>query len=224
MASNSGKKAANNLVRHTSACPASSAFTAGTGHSAAARSKCSTHFLSSVAERGPASQATVDPRSTPARITLAFALSGAALITLADSALSPSSFHHSGLATSAHTSDVSIPKPNAAASAHHSEPTGQRSLASRSRCAASTTCPELESTAPRPWLLCASPPWRGTAGHQRAALRSRRPSAQRSGPASPHSRDPAAAPPLHPPSPSAAPSPACDTPRAASKHQGSPDS
>eukprot|EP00964_Phaeocystis_antarctica_P145548 scaffold111634_cov45-Phaeocystis_antarctica.AAC.3 len=63
---------------------------------------------------------------------------GAALKTLADSALSPSSFHHSGLATSAHSFARSISKAHAVASAQPSEPTGQRSLASRYRCAAST--------------------------------------------------------------------------------------
>ena len=57
-------------------------------------------FLSSAAERGPASQALVShsscPHSTIARIWWASKASGAALTTLADSALSPSSFHHSG--------------------------------------------------------------------------------------------------------------------------------
>ena len=40
------------------------------GHSAAARSKCVAAFLSSAAERGPASQAAHNPLSTAARIWL----------------------------------------------------------------------------------------------------------------------------------------------------------
>eukprot|EP00964_Phaeocystis_antarctica_P039777 scaffold22752_cov52-Phaeocystis_antarctica.AAC.4 len=74
---------------------------------------------------------------------------GAALITLADSALSPSSFHHSGLATSAHSSRRSLSKAFAVARPQPSEPACRRSLASRYRCAASTKCPELESAVPR---------------------------------------------------------------------------
>ena len=42
---------------------------------------------------------------------------GAAVTTLADSALSPSSFHHSGLATPAHCSDRSMSKATAVTSA-----------------------------------------------------------------------------------------------------------
>ena len=49
---------------------------------------------------------------------------GAALTTLADSALSPSSFHHSGLATSAHSDCRSMQKALAVACAQSSEPTG----------------------------------------------------------------------------------------------------
>eukprot|EP00964_Phaeocystis_antarctica_P074967 scaffold46200_cov66-Phaeocystis_antarctica.AAC.2 len=74
---------------------------------------------------------------------------GAAVTTLADSALSPSSFHHSGLATSAHSFHRSTPKACVVAFAQSSEPSGQRSLASRDRCAASTLCPELLSAPPR---------------------------------------------------------------------------
>eukprot|EP00964_Phaeocystis_antarctica_P003468 scaffold1873_cov74-Phaeocystis_antarctica.AAC.2 len=48
---------------------------------------------------------------------------GAALTTLADSALSSSSFHHSGLATSAHSFNCSVLKANAVAFAHFSKPT-----------------------------------------------------------------------------------------------------
>eukprot|EP00964_Phaeocystis_antarctica_P088905 scaffold56607_cov60-Phaeocystis_antarctica.AAC.1 len=81
---------------------------------------------------------------------MATTASGAALAILADSALSPSSFHHSGLATSSHTSCISMLKAHAVASAQPSEPTVERSLASRNRCAASTWCPELPSVAPRP--------------------------------------------------------------------------
>eukprot|EP00964_Phaeocystis_antarctica_P076108 scaffold47032_cov66-Phaeocystis_antarctica.AAC.3 len=68
----------------------------------------------------------------------ALASFGAALTTLADSALSPSSFHHSGLATSAHSFRTSVSKASAVALAQSSEPKGRRSLASRYRCAAST--------------------------------------------------------------------------------------
>jgi len=54
---------------------------------------------------------------------LACIKSGAALTTLADSALRPSSLHHSGLATSPHASCISMLKANAVAFAHISEPT-----------------------------------------------------------------------------------------------------
>eukprot|EP00964_Phaeocystis_antarctica_P002425 scaffold1260_cov51-Phaeocystis_antarctica.AAC.2 len=125
--------------RHQTALLARRAFTAGAGCSAAARSKCVAASLSSAAERGPASHTLPHcPRSTTARISLTAASLGAAPTTLADSALSPSSFHHSGLATSAHTSRASMLKAAAVASAQSSEPTGKRSLASRNRCAAST--------------------------------------------------------------------------------------
>ena len=109
---------------HKAALVASWAPTAGAGHSAAARSKCVAASLSSAAERGPTSQARHRPASTSARIWLATRSSGAALTTLADSALSPSSFHHSGLATSAHASCLSMSKAAAVASAQPSEPTG----------------------------------------------------------------------------------------------------
>eukprot|EP00964_Phaeocystis_antarctica_P002332 scaffold1204_cov51-Phaeocystis_antarctica.AAC.1 len=106
--------------------------------------------MSSAAERGPTSRTPPHrPISTNARTSLAFISSGAALTTLADSALSPSSFHHSGLATSAHSSRASMLKAAAVASAHISKPTRKRSLASRNRCAASTWCPELVSATPR---------------------------------------------------------------------------
>eukprot|EP00964_Phaeocystis_antarctica_P071810 scaffold43864_cov59-Phaeocystis_antarctica.AAC.4 len=74
---------------------------------------------------------------------------GTALTTLVDSALSPSSFHHPGLATSLHAFSFSRLKAPAVALAHFSGSTGKRSLASRNRCAASTKCPELDSAAPR---------------------------------------------------------------------------
>eukprot|EP00964_Phaeocystis_antarctica_P136981 scaffold101467_cov55-Phaeocystis_antarctica.AAC.1 len=64
------------------------------------------------------------PISTTARIWLAAISFGAALKALADNALSSSSFHHSGLATSAHTFRVSMLKAIAVALAHVSEPTG----------------------------------------------------------------------------------------------------
>eukprot|EP00964_Phaeocystis_antarctica_P153091 scaffold121198_cov48-Phaeocystis_antarctica.AAC.2 len=199
--------------RHDSASPVSSAFATGASDSAAARSKCAAASSSSAAERGPASQAPLKPVSTTARILRADSMFGAALTTLADSALSPSSFHHSGLATSSHASCRSFSKAIAVASAQSSEPTGKRSLASRYRGAASTSCPELSSTAPS-----------RTAGPQPAASGTGRPTARRCGPAPPRPRDPAAAPPHHPPSPFAASLASCETPRAAAKRQGSPGS
>eukprot|EP00964_Phaeocystis_antarctica_P154997 scaffold123950_cov63-Phaeocystis_antarctica.AAC.3 len=90
-------------MRHQHAISAYSALIAGASHSSAARSKCAAAFLSSAAERGPASQASLCPRSTTARMTCVSPSFGAALATLADSALSASSFHHSGLATSPHS-------------------------------------------------------------------------------------------------------------------------
>eukprot|EP00964_Phaeocystis_antarctica_P047222 scaffold27313_cov85-Phaeocystis_antarctica.AAC.2 len=160
------------LRRHKSASPASWAFIAGAVCSAAARSKCVAASLSSAAEGGPASQASHCPVSTMARIWLASTSSGAALTTLADSALSSLSFHHSGLATSAHSCFASISKARAVASAQNSEPTGQRSLASRYRCAASTSCPELASAAPRLWYASGLSGLRAMASRAtRAALR-----------------------------------------------------
>eukprot|EP00964_Phaeocystis_antarctica_P124450 scaffold88094_cov60-Phaeocystis_antarctica.AAC.1 len=125
-------------LRHQSASSVNSAFPAGALHTAADRSKYVAAFLSSAAERGPTSQAPEFPLSTAACMRLAVSSSGAALTTLADSALSPSSFHHSGLATSAHSFCRSMSKADAVAFAQRSEPTGVRSLASRYRCAAST--------------------------------------------------------------------------------------
>eukprot|EP00964_Phaeocystis_antarctica_P090375 scaffold57810_cov66-Phaeocystis_antarctica.AAC.4 len=105
--------------------------------------------MRSATTRDPRSQAPPCPLSTAARIWLAPKSFGAALTTLADSALSSSSFHHSGLATSSHSSRVSMSKAHAVVTAQSSEPTCHRSLASRNRCAASTACPELLSAAPR---------------------------------------------------------------------------
>eukprot|EP00964_Phaeocystis_antarctica_P147543 scaffold114180_cov54-Phaeocystis_antarctica.AAC.2 len=135
-------------LRHQSAQSASRAFCAGAAHSAAACSKCAAASLSSAAERGPASQESRNcPLSTIARMSLAATSFGAALTTLADSALSPSSFHHFGLATSATTSSVSTLKACAVALAQSFEPTGQRSLASRNRC---TTRPQALAQALAP--------------------------------------------------------------------------
>eukprot|EP00964_Phaeocystis_antarctica_P133080 scaffold97254_cov61-Phaeocystis_antarctica.AAC.5 len=99
-------------------------------------------------ERGPASQ---EPYllSTAARMKLASTPFGAALTTLTDSALSSSSFHHSGLATSAHSSFSKSKAAAVACAQSSSDSTGARSLASRYRCTASTLCPESSSTAPR---------------------------------------------------------------------------
>eukprot|EP00964_Phaeocystis_antarctica_P063352 scaffold38018_cov59-Phaeocystis_antarctica.AAC.5 len=122
-------------LRHEAAFSARLAFATGAVCSAAAASKCVAASLSSAAERGPASQA--PPHRTIARISLVIQSFGATLTTLADSALSPSSFHHSGLTTSSHTFRAKLLKARAVAVAHSSEPTGRRSLASRYRCAAS---------------------------------------------------------------------------------------
>eukprot|EP00964_Phaeocystis_antarctica_P075448 scaffold46541_cov57-Phaeocystis_antarctica.AAC.4 len=129
-------------LRHQFALPPCSALCAGGLRSVAARSKCAAASISSAAERGPTSQASLCPGSTTARMTSACKLFGAALTTLADIALSPSSFHHSGLATSQHSLCTSMLKAAAVAFAQYSEPTGSRSLASRYRCAASNLCPE----------------------------------------------------------------------------------
>eukprot|EP00964_Phaeocystis_antarctica_P103136 scaffold68432_cov61-Phaeocystis_antarctica.AAC.3 len=91
-------------LRHQSALPAAAAFCAGASHSAAARSECVAASKSSAAERGPASQPLDCPLSTSVRMLLADISFGADLTTLADGALSPSSFHHSGLGTSSHPS------------------------------------------------------------------------------------------------------------------------
>eukprot|EP00964_Phaeocystis_antarctica_P041743 scaffold23893_cov63-Phaeocystis_antarctica.AAC.2 len=48
-------------------------------------------------------------------MAIATTLFGAALTTFADSALIPSSFHHSGLTTSSHASRTSMPTPPAVA-------------------------------------------------------------------------------------------------------------
>eukprot|EP00964_Phaeocystis_antarctica_P042993 scaffold24650_cov82-Phaeocystis_antarctica.AAC.1 len=136
-------------LRHCSANPEDSAFHAGASHSAADRSKSAAASMNSAAERGPVSQAPHAPLSTQARMSSVDSLFGTARKTLADSALSPSSFHHSGLATSSHAGSRSLSKACAVASAQSFEPIRWRSLASMNRCAASTLCPELESAAPR---------------------------------------------------------------------------
>eukprot|EP00964_Phaeocystis_antarctica_P111517 scaffold75867_cov34-Phaeocystis_antarctica.AAC.2 len=137
-------------LRHQSARVAKEVFLAGAEQRAAVRSKCVAASLSSAAERGPASQRPPHiPLSTNARMASAASSFGAARTTLADSALSPSSFHHSGLATSAHSFFARAWNVFAVASAQRSEPTGRRSFASRNRCVASTTCPELQSTVAR---------------------------------------------------------------------------
>eukprot|EP00964_Phaeocystis_antarctica_P098027 scaffold64100_cov54-Phaeocystis_antarctica.AAC.2 len=125
-------------MRHSPARWTNWAFAAGASHSTATRSKCAAASLNSTADRGPACQAPPPPCSTTARMVIALQSFGAARKTLADSALSPSSFHHSGLATSAHSFCCSSLKASAVALAQYSEPTGKRSLASRYRCEAST--------------------------------------------------------------------------------------
>ena len=92
-------------LMHHSAKPARLAFHAVDGLSSAHRSNCKAASLSSVAERGPTSQALsflsmqLCPLSTIARISLAATLFGTALTTLADSALSPVSYTHLTLPT-----------------------------------------------------------------------------------------------------------------------------
>eukprot|EP00964_Phaeocystis_antarctica_P021165 scaffold11720_cov48-Phaeocystis_antarctica.AAC.2 len=135
--------------RHEPASEVNWAFNAGAECIAPARSKSAAASMSSAADRGATSQPPHAPLSTVARMVNALASFGAALTTLADSALSPSSLHHSGLATSAHAFSRSMSKAFAVATAESSEPTGWRSLASRYRCAASTSCPEYESIWPR---------------------------------------------------------------------------
>ena len=111
-------------LRHKSARLAFRAFSVGAFDSAADRSQCAAASMSSAAERGPTSQAPPsDLLSTQARMLCALSSFGNALTTLADSALSPSSFHHSGLATSAHSSCRSLSKAAAVAFAYFSEPT-----------------------------------------------------------------------------------------------------
>ena len=87
--------------RHPSARLAFWAFNVGASHSAADRSKCAAASLSSAADRGPSSQAQAlpNPRSTNARMVTAVESFGAALTTLADSALSPSSHDPLGAST-----------------------------------------------------------------------------------------------------------------------------
>ena len=139
-------------LRHWFARSANKTFIARASDSAAARLNLLAASLSSAAEgRGPTTQALCAqcPLSTTARIMFVSTRFGAAPTTLADSALSPSSFHHSGLTTSLHSFIFSMSKAADVACAQPSESAGKRSLASRNRCAASTKCPELESTAPR---------------------------------------------------------------------------
>eukprot|EP00964_Phaeocystis_antarctica_P113223 scaffold77290_cov58-Phaeocystis_antarctica.AAC.4 len=83
------------------------------------------HLLELRCQRSPTSQTSPsNPLSTYARMSMADSAFGAALTTLADSALSPSSFHHSGLATSAHSSRISLSKAFAVATVQPSEPIG----------------------------------------------------------------------------------------------------
>ena len=92
--------------------------------SGADRSKCAAASSSSAAERGPANQALDIQLSTIARMVMVGSLFGNALTTIADSALSPSSFHHSGLATSAHASCISVMQASVVACAHSTELVG----------------------------------------------------------------------------------------------------
>eukprot|EP00964_Phaeocystis_antarctica_P037887 scaffold21671_cov63-Phaeocystis_antarctica.AAC.2 len=107
---------------HQSARRVSSAFPAGAGHSATARSKYKVRSrlleLRCRARPHLPSAALPVQHQTKARMALAPTSFGAALTALADSALSPSSFHHSGLATSAHSFCRSRSKALAMAIAH----------------------------------------------------------------------------------------------------------
>eukprot|EP00964_Phaeocystis_antarctica_P132895 scaffold97047_cov54-Phaeocystis_antarctica.AAC.3 len=140
-------------LRHQSARLVFWAFTAGAVLSAADRSKCVAAFLSSAAERGPTSKEPYAiPLSTNARMLLACVSFGATLTTLADSAVSPSSFHHSGLATSAHSFVFSRSKAFAVAFAQFSEPTANRPLASRYRLRLGHVGPQGDGLAVGPGL------------------------------------------------------------------------
>ena len=103
-------------LQHQSAIPRLSrlfhrdVFIAGALDSAAALSKCAAASMSSAADRGPGSQPLHYRQSTLARIACAGPSFGAAFTNLADSALSSSSFHHSGLATSLLSSSRSMSK------------------------------------------------------------------------------------------------------------------
>eukprot|EP00964_Phaeocystis_antarctica_P037260 scaffold21281_cov64-Phaeocystis_antarctica.AAC.1 len=112
-------------LRNRFAKQAYSAFTVGALDSAPVRSKCAAASLSSAAERGPASQEPPHtPVNTTARMLCAHPAFGAALTTIADSALSPSSSHHSGLAPSANFFCLNWSKACAVAHAQFSEPAG----------------------------------------------------------------------------------------------------
>eukprot|EP00964_Phaeocystis_antarctica_P088255 scaffold56166_cov64-Phaeocystis_antarctica.AAC.3 len=218
--------------RHQAATWANWAFTAGAGDSAAARSQCTTASLSSAAERGPICQApSAAPLSTTARIMLGGTSFGAARTTLADSALSSSSFHHSGLATSAHCSCRSFARspPDSAPSPRGTAARPPRSAPScralhRGSCTRGARRASGRWPRGRSCLLCASPALRRTASPPPAARRTRRPSARRRGCHAPRPRDSAAAPAHHPLASSASSSPSCETPRAAPTRQGSPGS
>ena len=138
-------------LRHWFARSTNKTFIARASDSAAARLNLLAASLSSAAEGAPTTQALYAqcPLSTTARIMFVSTRFGAAPTTLADSALSPSSFHHSGLTTSLHSFIFSMSKAADVACAQPSESAGKRSLASRNRCAASTKCPELLSVVPR---------------------------------------------------------------------------
>ena len=113
------------VVRHQAALPASSALIAGAGHGAAARSKCVAASMTSAAERGTASKVRKDIPHTsstqaPHKQPKMSVADSVFRTTLADSALSPSSFHHSGLASSLQSSCISMSKARAVACAQSS--------------------------------------------------------------------------------------------------------
>mmetsp|Transcript_15301 Transcript_15301/g.36371 ORF Transcript_15301/g.36371 Transcript_15301/m.36371 type:complete len:218 (-) Transcript_15301:423-1076(-) len=131
-------------------------FCAGAVVSCAVRSKCVAASLRSAAERGPDSQAVSWAASTSDRILCPTSLSVPST-TVFERALRASSFHHSGLATSAHSSTFRLSKAAAMESfylsiylsAQPTEPPGYRAAAWRKLDAASAERLELARAAPR---------------------------------------------------------------------------
>ena len=111
-------------TRHHSALSVNSAFAAGAECSVAPRSKCAAAFLSSAAERGPASQASSCPQHHSPHLVTFKSVRRRPHHPRRQRLLSPSSFHHSGLATSSHATRDSMRNAHVVAFAQPSEPTG----------------------------------------------------------------------------------------------------